>query len=151
MMSYDELKAEMEVIQQQMAETMNNAEVQELANQSTPEVKLKIYDNYHRHDVLEALKGKNNVGIELGVAGGHYSKRMVQSGKFKRFYGIDLYEDHHDTKEYVSALSLVGIEENYSLLRMSFDDAIGLFEDNLFDFICFDGYAHTGEEGGKTF
>ena len=76
---------------------------------------------------------------------------MVQSGKFKRFYGIDLYEDHHDTKEYVSALSLVGIEENYSLLRMSFDDAIGLFEDNLFDFIYFDGYAHTGEEGGKTF
>ena len=76
---------------------------------------------------------------------------MVQSGKFKRCYGIDLYEDHHDTKEYVSALSLVGIEENYSLLRMSFDDAIGLFEDNLFDFIYFDGYAHTGEEGGKTF
>jgi len=130
---------------------MNNAAVQELANQSTPKVKLKIYNNYHRHDVLEALKGKNNVGIELGVAGGHYSNRMVQSGKFKRFYGIDLYEDHHDTKEYVSALNLVGIEENYSLLRMSFDDAIGLFEDNFFDFIYFDGYAHTGEEGGKTF
>ena len=34
---------------------------------------------------------------------------------------------------------------------MSFDDAIGLFEDNLGDFIYFDGYAHTGEEGGKTF
>lgn len=130
---------------------MNNAEVKVLANQLTPKVKLKLHNNYYRHDVLEALKGNNNLGIELGVAGGHYSKRMVQSGKFKRFYGIDLYEDHHDTKEYVSALRLVGIEENYSLFRMSFDDAIDLFEDNFFDFIYFDGYAHTGEEGGKTF
>ena len=130
---------------------MTDHDIRELANQSTPKVNFKIYENYHRHDVLAALKGRNNVGIELGVAGGHYSKRMVQSGKFKRFYGVDLYEDHHDTKEYISALSLVGIEENYSLLRMSFDDALDLFEDNFFDFIYFDGYAHTGEEGGKTF
>ena len=130
---------------------MNKLDVRELANQSTPKVILKIYDNYHRHDIVAALKGRNNVGIELGVAGGHYSERMVRSGKFKRFYGVDLYEDHHNTKEYVSALSLVGIEENYSLLRMSFDDALDLFEDNFFDFIYFDGYAHTGEEGGKTF
>ena len=130
---------------------MTDHDIRELANQSTPKVNFKIYENYHRHNVLAALKGRNNVGIELGVAGGHYSKRMVQSGKFKRFYGVDLYEDHHDTKEYISALSLVGIEENYSLLRMSFDDALDLFEDNFFDFIYFDGYAHTGEEGGKTF
>jgi hypothetical protein len=34
---------------------------------------------------------------------------------------------------------------------MSFDEAHDLFEDNFFDFIYFDGYAHTGEEGGKTF
>ena len=34
---------------------------------------------------------------------------------------------------------------------MSFDEAINLFDDNFFDFIYFDGYAHTGEEGGKTF
>ncbi len=34
---------------------------------------------------------------------------------------------------------------------MSFDDAITLFADDFFDFIYFDGYAHTGEEGGKTF
>ena len=66
---------------------MNSAKIRELANQSTPKVNIKIYDNYHRHDVLEALKGQNNVCIELGVAAGHYSKRMVQSGKFKRFYG----------------------------------------------------------------
>jgi hypothetical protein len=62
-----------------------------------------------------------------------------------------LYEDHHDTHEYKSAIKLVGLDSNYTLLRMSFDEAIELFDDNYFDFIYFDGYAHTGEEGGKTF
>ncbi len=39
---------------------------------------------------------------------------------------------------------------NYRLLRMSFDSACELFDNNYFDFIYIDGYAHTGEEGGKT-
>jgi hypothetical protein len=34
---------------------------------------------------------------------------------------------------------------------MSFDEALSLFDEQFFDFIYFDGYAHTGEEGGKTF
>ena len=34
---------------------------------------------------------------------------------------------------------------------MAFNDAYDLFDDHFFDFIYFDGYAHTGEEGGKTF
>ena len=33
---------------------------------------------------------------------------------------------------------------------MTFDDAIDLFEDQFFDFIYIDGFAHTGEEGGET-
>ncbi|MFQ3200804.1 MAG: hypothetical protein ACI9SK_001531 [Zhongshania sp.] len=45
---------------------MNNAEIQQLANQLTPKVELKVYDNYHRYDVLEALKENNNLGIEFG-------------------------------------------------------------------------------------
>jgi hypothetical protein len=130
---------------------MNMEEINKLANQFAPKVDFNVFFGYYRHDIVKTLTGKNNIGIELGVAGGHYSKRMVQSKKFKHFYGVDLYEDHHDTKEYVSALQLIGIEENYTLLRMSFDDSINLFEDNFFDFIYFDGYAHTGEEGGKTF
>ena len=76
---------------------------------------------------------------------------MIDSGKFKIFYGVDLYSDHHNTNEYKHALKFVGLENNYRLLRMSFDDALGLFDDDYFNFIYFDGYAHTGEEGGKTF
>jgi hypothetical protein len=54
-------------------------------------------------------------------------------------------------KEYIKTLKSIGLEKNYVLLRMSFDEAAELFDDEFFDFIYFDGYAHTGEEGGKTF
>ena len=117
----------------------------------TPHVQTTIHHDYFRHDVIRGLKGNDNIGIELGVAGGHFSKRLVNSGKFKLVFGVDLYEDHHSVDEYKSAIKLIGLEKNYSLLRMSFDEALGLFDDNYFDFIYFDGYAHTGEEGGKTF
>ncbi|WP_410503912.1 class I SAM-dependent methyltransferase [Flavobacterium sp. XN-5] len=39
---------------------------------------------------------------------------------------------------------------NYRLLRMTFEEAYDIFDDNYFDFIYIDGYAHKGEEGGKT-
>lgn len=126
-------------------------DIKALARLRTPDVPTILEKDFHRHDVIQSLKGHDNVGIELGVAGGHFSQRMIDSGKFKCFYGVDLYADHHDTKEYLSALRLVGLEKNYRLLRMSFDDALSLFEDNYFDFIYFDGYAHTGEDGGKPF
>jgi len=75
---------------------------------------------------------------------------MVQSGKFQQFFGVDVYGDTHDITEYKKALRTVGLRSNYHLLRMTFDDALDLFPDNFFDFIYVDGYAHTGEEGGRT-
>jgi hypothetical protein len=126
-------------------------DIKKLAAEKTPDVKINVEKDFYRHNVIDSLAGTDNVGIELGVAGGDFSKRMVDSGKFKIFYGVDLYSDHHNTDEYKSALKIVGIERNYRLLRMSFDDALALFDDDYFDFIYFDGYAHTGEEGGKTF
>ena len=34
---------------------------------------------------------------------------------------------------------------------MTFEEALSLFPNESLDFIYIDGYAHTGEEGGKTF
>jgi hypothetical protein len=130
---------------------MDTGDIKKLAAEKTPNVKIKVEKDFYRHNVIDSLTGTDNVGIELGVAGGDFSKRMVDSGKFKIFYGVDLYSDHHNTDEYKRALKLVGIERNYRLLRMSFDEALALFDNDYFDFIYFDGYAHTGEEGGKTF
>ena len=39
---------------------------------------------------------------------------------------------------------------NYNLLKMRFDQAVDLFDDNSLDFIYFDGFAHNGQLGGKT-
>lgn len=36
------------------------------------------------------------------------------------------------------------------MLRLRFDEALDLFEDNSLDLIYIDGYAHTGQEGGRT-
>ena len=33
---------------------------------------------------------------------------------------------------------------------MRFDEALSLFPDEYFDFIYIDGYAHTGQDNGKT-
>ncbi len=103
-----------------------------------------------RHQLPGLLKRTELVGIELGVASGDYSAKIYQTGCFSRLYGVDMYADHHDVDEYCAALRLVGLDANYWLLRMRFDQALSLFEDGSFDFVYIDGYAHTGEDSGRT-
>ena len=51
----------------------------------------------HRHDILQLMEGGDFVGVELGVAAGEFSARMVVSGRFRDFFGVDMYADSHDT------------------------------------------------------
>ena len=114
-------------------------------------VKIHVLEGSRRHDIVNLLGATSDLkGIELGVASGGFSKRMIDSGRFSAFWGVDLYADHHDTREYISALQAVGIESPYKLLRMSFDEALHVFPDEYFDFVYIDGYAHTGENSGWT-
>lgn len=129
---------------------MTPDELRTIAEASMPAVSVKINEGSFRWNVIDSLPEKRNRGIELGVAGGSFSARMMDSGKFRRFYGVDLYGDGHNITEYKKALQTVGLNRNYHLLRMSFDQALDLFPDRSFDFIYSDGYAHTGEEGGQT-
>ncbi len=125
--------------------------IRRVAEASMPEVPVKVLPNTSRADVLSQLGGSDNVGIELGVAAGSFSERMVSSGKFLKVFGVDTYDDYyHHVGEYREALWSVGLLENYSLLRMSFEEAHQLFDDDTFDFIYVDGFAHTGQEGGQT-
>ena len=108
-------------------------------------------DGCRRHDVLRLLdKESGAIGVELGVAAGGFSKRMVESGRFAEFFGVDMYADSHDTAQYKTALKAVGLHAPYKLLRMTFDEALDLFEDESLDFIYVDGYASSGQNGGKT-
>lgn len=63
---------------------------------STP-AKPRRLDGFNRHDVLRLLpEAQGQVGLELGVAGGESSRRMVASGRFALFFGVDMYADTHD-------------------------------------------------------
>ncbi|MDR1969332.1 MAG: class I SAM-dependent methyltransferase [Burkholderiaceae bacterium] len=115
-----------------------------------PKIEIAKTAGLRRHEIVNQLIGNQNTGIELGVATGLLSKRFVESGKFKSLFGVDVYGDVHDTEEYKNAIKLIGIDSNHKILRLTFDDALGLFPDEYFDFIYVDGFAHTGEEGGKT-
>ena len=130
---------------------LNLKTVKNYATRMMPHVEVNHKHGWMRHDVVKLLAGTENIGIELGVAEGTYAKRIVKSAKFSRFYGVDVYGDTHDTAEYCRALRYIGFENPaYCLLRMDFNSALELFEDSYFDFIYVDGFAHTGEEGGKT-
>ncbi len=112
---------------------------------------MRSLTGFHRHDILKLLPGGNGcIGIELGVAGGEFSRRMVASGRFATFFGVDMYADTHDVGQYKTALRRVGLLAPYKLLRMSFAEAYDLFDDESIDFIYIDGYAHSGQEGGET-
>jgi|GEM_PF-4167725 len=108
------------------------------------------HEKWKREEIVNLCQGTDLIGVELGVARGSFSKKMLDSNKFKKFYGVDMYSDMHDTEEYKIALKHVGIDSPYSLFRMRFDEAVDLFEDNSLDFIYIDGYAHTGQLGGET-
>lgn len=114
------------------------------------QIKRHTLSGFRRHDLTRLLDGNANLGVELGVAEGIFSERMMQSGRFNRFYGIDMYADIHDVAEYKCALQRMRSFEGYHLLRMRFDEALDLFDDSSLDFVYVDGYAHGGEEGGET-
>lgn len=104
----------------------------------------------YRHDVTKLI---NNVGIgiELGVAEGVFHERVLANSDLY-MYGVDMYADrNHDHQEYKKALSrILKYPCRSSILKMKFNEALSLFPDNFFDLIYIDGYAHTGQEGGKT-
>ncbi len=95
-------------------------------------------------------KLKITTGAELGVAAGWYSKHLVTSHMFQKFYCIDKWNDHHDEKERLFVQNTLGILPQVTILHESFESAVSKFEDNYFDFIYIDGYAHTGQDEGKT-
>ena len=107
--------------------------------------------NFYREDLPKLFNKKNLIGVELGVARGDFSRELIKSNKFKILFGIDSYSlNQHNLNEYKFALKNVGMLENYKLINMKFDDALDLFPDKSLDFIYFDGYAHTGQNYGKT-
>jgi len=102
-----------------------------------------------RVDIVKKFEKKDLVGVELGVACGSFSKKLVDTNYFKEFYCIDKWNDHHCMKEYFGVLKYFK-NKNVNVLRSTFDEALNLFDNEYFDFIYIDGYAHTGQDNGNT-
>ena len=97
---------------------------------------------------------KNGIAIELGVAEGWFSRDILRTGWFHHLYSIDSWDDSgsiHDYKQYIRAIDTLSpwYKQN-TLVRLKFNEALEMFRPESIDFIYVDGYAHTGEEGGKT-
>lgn len=100
---------------------------------------------------LPILIAKNGLALELGVAKGVFSDQILTARQDVTLISIDRWSDHHDFAEYEYAVGLLQRYGHRSIIkRATFDDALPQFPDAYFDFIYIDGYAHTGQEGGKT-
>jgi predicted O-methyltransferase YrrM len=105
-----------------------------------------------REDLYKLIK-PNSMCLELGVARGDYSLSLLENSEnINHLYSIDMWADHHDINEYKIVIGkLDKHKERNSIIKLKFDQALDIFPDAYFDFIYIDGYAHTGEEDGKTF
>jgi len=90
-------------------------------------------------------------GAELGVATGSFSKTLLETSPLKILFSIDRWNDHHNYQQYLKAAHLLSpFHERSIILKLPFEEAIHLFKNEAFDFIYIDGYAHTGQDEGRT-
>jgi len=87
----------------------------------------------------------------LGVAKGEFSETLLRSANVSLLFSIDRWADHHDEKEMQLARKrLQKFGPRCRIIHKTFADALRHFKNESLDFIYIDGYAHTGQEGGRT-
>lgn len=114
----------------------------------------KLAKTFTRRDDVATLFAERGVGIELGVAAGDFSERILQHGHVGYLYSVDMWagDRGHGVDQYREAfVRLHPYRDRNSVMRMRFDEALELFADEALDFIYVDGYAHDGELNGQTF
>ncbi|KKC27811.1 class I SAM-dependent methyltransferase [Sphingomonas sp. SRS2] len=109
---------------------------------------------FTRREDVATLFGEGAIGIELGVAAGDFSERILKFNHVGYLFSIDMWagDRGHGVDQYREAIArLSPYRERNSIIRMRFDEALDLFNDASLDFIYVDGYAHDGELNGATF
>ena len=104
-----------------------------------------------KRDHIFNLTQPGAICAELGVAKGEFSERGLRDYPIGHLYSIDRWSDHHNLEEYKETKKrLYPYKDRNTILKMTFDEALVRFPDEFFDLIYIDGYAHTGQEDGKT-
>jgi hypothetical protein len=113
-----------------------------------------LASSFTRRDDVATMFREGGIGVELGVAAGDFSERILNRSKIAYLYSIDMWagDRGHGIEQYREAVArLSPHRERNATLRMRFDEALPLFGDQTLDFIYVDGYAHDGELNGQTF
>jgi hypothetical protein len=114
----------------------------------------KLAKTFTRREHVATLFNKGGVGVELGVAAGDFSERILQFDHVGYLFSIDMWagDRGHGVEQYREAIARLNpYRDRNTLMRMRFDEALHLFGDESLDFIYVDGYAHDGELDGATF
>jgi len=109
---------------------------------------------FTRREDVARLFCKDAVGIELGVAAGDFSERILKFDHIGYLFSVDMWagDRGHGIEQYREAIARLSPYRNRNaLMRMRFDEALPLFGDESLDFLYVDGYAHDGELNGATF
>jgi FkbM family methyltransferase len=113
-----------------------------------------LAQTFTRRDDVATLFRDGGIGIELGVAAGDFSERILTRSTCEHLYSVDMWagDRGHGVDQYREAIiRLAPYRTRNSILRMRFDEALALFDESSLDFIYVDGYAHDGELNGQTF
>lgn len=99
---------------------------------------------------LAAMLPLHGLWVELGVAAGAFAEQVCGSRDDVRYLGIDRWTDHHDAAEMKQARARLRRFPNAVLCRNSFEEAARTMPEESCDAVYVDGYAHTGQECGRT-
>jgi len=114
----------------------------------------ELANSLTRREDVAALFCEGAVGVELGVAAGDFSERILKQPHIGYLFSIDMWagDRGHGVDQYREAIArLMPYNDRNTVMRMRFDEALHLFADESLDFIYVDGYAHDGELNGQTF
>lgn len=92
----------------------------------------------------------NGLWVELGVASATFAQEVCFRRKDIRYLGIDRWSDHHNESEMHRAYTRLSNFPFANICRNSFDEAAKTFSEDSCDAVYIDGYAHTGQDAGRT-
>ncbi|MDD4109935.1 MAG: class I SAM-dependent methyltransferase [Clostridia bacterium] len=118
-----------------------------------PSKTYKIISPFKTRKELVNIIPPDSICAELGVAAGDFSYYIITNSKLAMLYSIDMWagDRGHTDDQYKEAIKkLMPYAHRNNMIRLKFDTALDLFPDHHFDFIYVDGYAHTGQDNGKT-